>query len=162
MDRTPIYTEALLEARGLIAAETDCTAVLANLAALLKEHFNFIWVGFYRANAEQSELILGPFQGPIACTRIKRGPGVCGAAWEQRQSLIVPDVHQFPGHIACNSASKSEVVVPFFRSDKLFCVLDIDSTNFADFSEVDRQHLEKLRDMFLESWEERKLFNNPT
>jgi len=137
------YETLLPQVRALIEGETDCVANLANVAAALKETFDFFWVGFYLVKEEQ--LVLGPFQGPVACTRIRRGRGVCGTAWTENKTLLVPDVEQFPGHIACSSLSRSEVVVPLRNAEGEVCgVLDIDSRELATFDEVDACYLEKL------------------
>jgi GAF domain-containing protein len=116
------------------------------LVAALKQTFGFFWVGFYRVQAD--ELVLGPFQGPIACTRIKKGQGVCGATWVEERTLVVPNVHEFPGHIACSDQSKSEIVVPLFKAGVVVAVLDVDSDEFATFDEVDRIQLEKILEWF--------------
>lgn len=135
------YQQLVRELTALIEGENDITAVLANAAALLHSTFNFFWVGFYIVKGK--ELILGPFQGDIACYRIPYGRGVCGKAWELRKTLLVDDVEQFPGHIACSSLSRSEIVVPLIgRDNAVKGVLDIDSTRLADFDEIDRQGLE--------------------
>lgn len=136
------YEEAYKQIAGLLEGETDLIAKMANVAALLHETFHFWWTGFYRVN--DNELILGPFQGPIACMHIAYGRGVCGSAWKEQRTLVVPDVHQFPGHIACSSASNSEIVVPIFDGDEIIAVLDIDSEHFNTFDEVDQQWLEKI------------------
>lgn len=117
-------------------------AKMANVAAALHETFGFWWTGFYRV--ENDELVLGPFQGPIACTRIKYGRGVCGTSWQREETVIVPNVHEFPGHIACSSASNSEIVVPLIRDNKVIAVLDIDSTEFGSFDETDKAYLEQI------------------
>ena len=117
-------------------------AKMANVSAALHETFGFWWTGFYRV--ENDELVLGPFQGPIACTRIKYGRGVCGTSWQRGETVIVPNVHEFPGHIACSSASNSEIVVPVFHNDKVIAVLDIDSTEFGTFDETDKAYLEQI------------------
>ena len=122
--------------------ESDCIANMANVAAMIHETFRFWWTGFYRVAGE--ELILGPFQGPLACSRIAYGRGVCGTAWKELRTQVVPDVEQFPGHIACSSASKSEIVVPLFKDGKVVAVLDIDSEHLATFDETDRLWLEKI------------------
>jgi GAF domain-containing protein len=142
-DRTEIYQSLLPQVKALVADEDNLMANLANVAAVLKEGLNFFWVGFYLADNEE-ELILGPFQGPIACTRIRKGKGVCGTVWENGTSLIVPDVDEFPGHIACSSASKSEIVLPLMRADKIIGVLDVDSDKLNDFSEIDKVYLSKI------------------
>ena len=126
----------------MLTGENNLIANLANISAALKEQFNWWWVGFYWV--QEDELVLGPFQGPVACTRIKKGRGVCGAAWEQGKTLIVDDVEKFPGHIACSSASKSEIVVPVFKNGTILGVLDVDSERSAHFDETDQQYLEKI------------------
>ncbi len=127
---------------ALLQGEDDIVANMANIAAALKEQFKWWWVGFYMVKGD--ELVLAPFQGPVACTRIKKGRGVCGAAWEQARTLIVPDVEQFPGHIACSSWSKSEIVVPVIKNGIVTAVLDVDSEHLAHFDWVDQQALEKI------------------
>ncbi|MFD1142494.1 GAF domain-containing protein [Larkinella insperata] len=142
-NRREIYESLLPQLQALTDGEPDLTANLANISAALKEAFGFFWVGFYLRKDEQ--LVLGPFQGPIACTRINFGKGVCGASYARKETILVPDVEQFPGHIACSSLSKSEVVVPVFdRNGEVAMVLDVDSDQLNDFSEVDGQHLEKV------------------
>ncbi|GHS93946.1 hypothetical protein FACS1894207_1270 [Bacteroidia bacterium] len=136
------YENLLPQIKALIEPETDFIANLANIAAVLKSAFDFFWVGFYLV--KEGELVLGPFQGPVACTRIAFGKGVCGTAWKERRTIIVPDVEQFPGHIACSSESKSEIVVPLFRENQIIGVLDIDSNQLDTFDEVDAGYLEKL------------------
>jgi len=136
------YKALLPQIEALIGKENDLIANLANTAAALHQAFGFFWVGFYLV--KDDELVLAPFQGPIACTRIKRGRGVCGAAWESAMTIIVPDVEQFPGHIACNSDSKSEIVVPLISDNTVFGVLDIDSNMLNDFDETDQIYLEKI------------------
>ena len=126
----------------LISGETDETAILANTSAALREAFEFFWVGFYMV--KNGELVLGPFQGNVACYRIRKGRGVCGTAWAEARTQVVPDVEQFPGHIACSSLSKSEIVVPIFHGDEVIGVLDIDSDQLATFDETDRIYLEKM------------------
>ena len=140
--RETIYREIIPQIEALIAGETDITANLANAAAVLKEAFNFFWVGFYLA--KDGELVLGPFQGPVACTRIGFDQGVCGHAYSNREIVIVANVDEFPGHIACSSASKSEIVVPIFNGDDVIGVLDVDSDRLDDFDEVDRVGLEGI------------------
>jgi GAF domain-containing protein len=127
---------------ALITGEQDLVANLANIAAALREAFGFFWVGFYVVQGQ--ELVLGPFQGPIACTRIAYGRGVCGTAWKEQKTQLVPDVEAFPGHIACSSASKSEIVVPAFHKGEVFLVLDVDSDKLDDFDAVDQRYLEAL------------------
>ena len=129
------YRELLPQLYALISTETDFIANLANLSAALKQTFNFFWVGFYLVKGD--ELVLGPFQGPIACTRIRFGRGVCGTAWKEAHTLIVPDVEQFPGHIACSSDSKSEIVVPMMKEGNVIGVLDIDSDSLDSFDDID-------------------------
>ncbi|MBI1344527.1 MAG: GAF domain-containing protein [Terrimonas sp.] len=136
------YLALLPQIHGLLEGETDLVANLANIAAALKEQFGWLWVGFYLV--KDNELVLGPFQGPIACTRIKKGRGVCGTCWEKEETLIVDDVEQFPGHIACSSLSKSEIVIPIFNNNTLIGVLDADSESLASFDQVDKNHLEKI------------------
>ena len=136
------YTTLLPQIDNLIAIEKDLIANLANVSAALKETFNFLWVGFYLVKGE--ELVLGPFQGPLACTRIKYGKGVCGTAWKEGKTIVVPDVNQFPGHIACSSASQSEIVVPIHKDGDVVAVLDIDSKQLNTFNEEDALYLEKL------------------
>jgi GAF domain-containing protein len=137
------YLSLLPQIEGLIAGEVDLTANLANVCAALKAQFNFFWVGFYLVKGD--ELVLGPFQGPVACTRIAKGRGVCGQAWQQKHVLLVPDVDAFPGHIACSSLSKSEVVIPLFGADdEVKAVLDVDSDRLNDFDEIDVTYLTKL------------------
>lgn len=143
-DRQAIYTALLPQIEALVAGECDPVANMGNVAAALREAFGFFWVGFYRVIG--NELILGPFQGPLACTRIGFGRGVCGTAWAEGRSQVVPDVEAFPGHIACSSASRSEIVVPFFdlAGEQVTGVLDIDSDRPDDFTETDRRELERL------------------
>ncbi len=142
-----IYKSLIPQIKALVEGEPDLIANLANICAALKEQFNWLWVGFYlvkpNANGED-ELVLGPFQGPVACTRIKKGRGVCGAAWRQAQTLIVPDVEKFPGHIACSSLSKSEIVVPVFTNGIVTAVLDVDSELLNRFDEIDKRYLEEI------------------
>lgn len=133
------YDSILPQISSLLDGESDQIANMANVCAALKEQFNFFWVGFYMVKG--NELVLGPFQGPVACTRIKLGKGVCGSAWEQKKTLIVPDVDLFPGHIACSSASKSEIVIPIIRSGKVIGVLDVDSVELNSFDETDADYL---------------------
>lgn len=144
--KTERYTSLLPQIKGLVEGETDLIANLANIAAALKEQFGWLWVGFYLVRSDQKgeQLVVGPFQGPVACTRIYKGKGVCGASWEKAQTLIVPDVEAFPGHIACSSLSKSEIVVPFFHQGKVAGVLDVDSERLNEFDEEDRRFLEEV------------------
>lgn len=136
------YQAIIPQIKALIDGEPDIIANLANICGALKEQFGWLWVGFYLVKNE--ELVLGPFQGPVACTRISKGRGVCGAAWQKAQTLIVPDVEKFPGHIACSSLSKSEIVVPIIRNDKVLGVLDVDSEFPGSFDETDQQYLEEI------------------
>lgn len=141
-NRQEIYNALLPQIEALIFGEPDLVANLANVAAALKQAFGFFWVGFYLV--KDNQLVLGPFQGPIACTRIAFDKGVCGYCYRTRQTVIVPDVEQFPGHIACSSDSKSEIVVPIFKNGEVFGVLDVDSDQLNDFDGVDRIGLEKI------------------
>jgi GAF domain-containing protein len=136
------YESLYPQMEALIGQETDPVANMANMAAALKQVFGFFWVGFYVV--KDNSLVLGPFQGPVACTRIRYGRGVCGTAWQCKETVIVPDVDAFPGHIACNSDSKSEIVIPVLRDDKVLAVLDIDSDMADAFDETDALHLEKM------------------
>ncbi|MCE2734281.1 MAG: GAF domain-containing protein [Chryseotalea sp.] len=136
------YQSLLPQIEGLVTGERDVTANLANVAAALKQAMNFFWVGFYLV--KENQLVLGPFQGPIACTRINFGKGVCGTSWKEGKTIVVPDVDAFPGHIACSSASKSEIVVPGFKDGKVCMVLDVDSDVLNDFDETDQVYLEQL------------------
>lgn len=136
------YERILVSVQAIVEGEADYIANMANVSALLKEEFSFWWVGFYLV--KNNELVLGPFQGPVACTRIAKGKGVCGTAWESQKSIVVPDVHQFDGHIACSAASNSEIVVPLLHEGNVWAVLDVDSTDFSAFDEVDRYYLEKI------------------
>jgi len=145
--KTQTYEELLSKASGLYDQQCGDIANMANMAALLKDTFNFWWCGFYLVN-QNHQLELGPFQGPVACTLIDFGKGVCGSAWKQGTSIVVPDVHQFEGHIACSSASNSEIVVPVFRNNAIIAVLDIDSEQFNTFDETDQLYLEKLVSLF--------------
>lgn len=136
------YASLIPQIKGLLEGESDLVANLANVAAALKEQFGWFWVGFYLVKGE--ELVLGPFQGPVACTRIRKGRGVCGSSWAQAQTLIVPDVEKFPGHIACSSLSKSEIVVPILRNGEVLGVLDVDSEELDQFDEQDQKYLEQI------------------
>ncbi|MCF2490575.1 GAF domain-containing protein [Dyadobacter sp. CY347] len=142
-DRATVYNALFPQIQALVETESDLIANLANISAALKEAFGFFWVGFYIV--KEGQLVLGPFQGPIACTRIAFNKGVCGASYSQQKTIVVPDVEAFPGHIACNSASKSEIVLPVFhRNGTVAMVLDVDSDQLDDFSEVDAAHLGKI------------------
>lgn len=134
------YIALVPQVKGLLEGETNLVANLANIAAALKEQFGWFWVGFYLVSG--NELVLGPFQGPVACTRIKKGRGVCGSSWEQEKTLIVPDVEKFPGHIACSSLSRSEIVVPLKKDGVIYGVLDVDSELLDQFSVTDQYYLE--------------------
>ena len=142
IDKEEKYQHFLPDWELLISGETDEIAVLANTCAALREAFGFFWIGFYLVKNDQ--LVLGPFQGDVACYRIRKGRGVCGTAWAEARTQVVPDVEQFPGHIACSSLSKSEIVVPVIANDEVIGVLDIDSDQLATFDETDRIYLEKL------------------
>ena len=142
MNKEEKYRELLPKVRALAGGETDRIARMANVAALLHQEMGFWWTGFYRV--EGQELVLGPFQGPVACTRIPFGRGVCGTAWRERKTVVVPDVEQFPGHIACSSESRSEIVVPVWQGDEIVAVLDIDSRELGTFDETDRHYLELI------------------
>lgn len=144
-DREIRYQELLPQIEALITGEKDEIANLANISAVLREAFAFFWVGFYLV--KEGELVLGPFQGPLACTRIQKGKGVCGTAWQKAQTQLVPDVDAFPGHIACSSASRSEVVVPVLFQGEVVMVLDVDSDKLDDFDQTDVVYLEKLAEM---------------
>lgn len=136
------YQNLIPQIKGLLQGEDDVIANLANIAAAIKEQFNWLWVGFYLV--KNDELVLGPFQGPVACTRITKGRGVCGASWQQQQTLIVPDVEQFPGHIACSSLSKSEIVIPIIKNAEVIAILDVDSANLNEFDAIDKMYLEEI------------------
>ncbi|WP_340600663.1 GAF domain-containing protein [Acinetobacter sp. HZNU-JH01] len=136
------YQSIIPQIQAIVEGESDVIANLANICAALKQQFGWLWIGFYLV--KQNELVLGPFQGPIACTRIAKGRGVCGTAWEQQQVMIVPDVEQFPGHIACSSASRSEIVLPIMKNGECVGVLDIDSEKLNQFDEVDAEYLRQL------------------
>ena len=136
------YEALLPQVRALLEGEPDLTANMANMVAALKEQFGWFWVGFYLV--KKDELVLAPFQGPVACTRISKGRGVCGSSWQQAKTLIVPDVEKFPGHIACSSLSKSEIVVPVIRNGNVQAVLDVDSSSYDQFDTTDQRYLEEL------------------
>lgn len=158
------YQSLLPQIEGLLEGESDLIANLANVCGAMKEQFNWLWVGFYlvkpsfanlsdedlsklEASEGEKELVLGPFQGPVACTRIKKGRGVCGTSWAKAETLIVPDVEKFPGHIACSSSSRSEIVVPVIRNKKVVAVLDADSSELNQFDETDKHYLEMIADL---------------
>ncbi len=142
MDKNESYKLLLAQVKAMVKDESDPVANMANVAALIQESFHFWWTGFYRVIGEQ--LVLGPFQGPVACTRIGFGKGVCGTSWKERKTLVVEDVEQFPGHIACSSESKSEIVVPLMKNDEVIGVLDIDSERLATFDQTDKEWLEQI------------------
>ena len=137
-----MYQTIMPQIKALIEGEPDLIANLANITGALKEQFGWFWVGFYLV--KNNELVLGPFQGPVACTRIQKGRGVCGSSWQQAQTLIVPDVTKFPGHISCSSLSVSEIVVPIIRNNEVIAVLDVDSEKPALFDETDKKYLEEI------------------
>lgn len=136
------YQSLIPQIKGLLEGETDLVANMANVVAALKEQFGWFWVGFYVV--KQDELVLAPFQGPVACTRIKKGRGVCGTSWAEAKTLIVPDVEKFPGHIACSSLSRSEIVVPVIRNNEVVAVLDVDASEYDQFDTTDQQYLEEI------------------
>lgn len=146
------YESLLPQVKGLLEGETDLVANLANVAAALKEQFGWLWVGFYLVKPafaealadKEVELVLGPFQGPVACTRIRKGRGVCGSSWAAAKTLIVPDVEKFPGHIACSSLSRSEIVVPVIRNNEVVAILDADSSEYGQFDTTDQHYLEQV------------------
>ena len=141
-DKSVRYKEIIPQIEALISDEDDLIANLANITAVLRETFNFFWVGFYLV--KDGQLVLGPFQGPLACTRIDRDKGVCGKAWGEGQTIIVDDVDKFPGHIACSSESRSEIVVPLIKNNKVWGVLDVDSEHLENFDEIDKDGLEEI------------------
>ena len=142
MEKIEKYKLLYNQIKSLIQNENDTIANMSNVAAIIHETFKFWWTGFYRGI--NNELVLGPFQGPVACTRIAYGKGVCGTSWKEAKTIVVEDVHQFPGHIACSSASKSEIVVPIFKDNQVVGVLDIDSENLATFDNIDKEWLERI------------------
>ena len=141
------YSNLLPQIKGLLEGEPDLVANLANIAAALKEQFGWLWIGFYLV--KEDELVLGPFQGPVACTRIKKGRGVCGKCWENKRTLIVADVEKFPGHIACSSLSRSEIVIPVIKNYEVVAVLDADSEALNHFDETDKKYLEEIVEMIV-------------
>jgi len=147
------YRSLLPQIKAVISGEPDIQANLGNICAALKEQFGWLWVGFYLVKpaltGEGEELVLGPFQGPLACTRIRKGKGVCGTAWAEERTIIVPDVEQFPGHIACSSKSRSEIVIPVMKENRLIGVLDVDSETLSSFDEKDQHFLEEIIAMIL-------------
>ena len=152
--KAEIYQSLIPQIKALLDGEPDLVANLANVSAALKEQFNWLWVGFYlvkpdskpfgSAHDQETELVLGPFQGPVACTRIKKGRGVCGAAWQNAATIIVADVEKFPGHIACSSLSRSEIVIPLIKNGEVFGVLDVDAAELNQFDETDKKFLEEI------------------
>ena len=140
--KNELYAFVYIQMNALLSKDDNKISNMANFVALLKSNFDLFWVGFYLV--ESNQLVLGPFQGPVACTRIPKGKGVCGSSWSDKKTLIVPDVNKFPGHIACNEASKSEIVIPLLYNEEVIGVLDIDSTELDSFDEVDKEWLEKL------------------
>ncbi len=140
------YRSLIPQIEALVQGEDNRIANMANVCAALKEQFNFLWVGFYLVEGE--ELVLGPFQGPVACTRIGLGRGVCGTAWQKKESIIVPDVEAFPGHIACSSLSKSEIVIPIWEGNHCIGILDVDSDRLNDFDLIDLKNLEDIIEIF--------------
>lgn len=147
--KAEIYQSLIPQIKALLEGEPDQFANMGNICAALKQQFNWLWVGFYLVkpdskNSNNVELVLGPFQGPVACTRIKKGRGVCGAAWQNAETLIVPDVEKFTGHIACSSLSRSEIVLPLFKNGEVVGVLDVDATELNQFDETDKKYLEEI------------------
>lgn len=136
------YQSLIPQIKGILEGETDLVANMANVVAALKEQFGWFWVGFYVV--KNNELVLAPFQGPVACTRIKKGRGVCGTSWAEAKTLIVPNVEKFPGHIACSSISKSEIVIPIIRNNEVVAVLDVDADEYDQFDTIDQQYLEEI------------------
>ena len=145
MSKQEDYKLLLSQVKAMVKDETDAVANMANVAALIQEAFHFWWTGFYRVIGEQ--LVLGPFQGPVACTRIGFGKGVCGTAWKEKKTIVVEDVELFPGHIACSSESRSEIVVPLFKGEEVISVLDIDSEKLATFDAIDKEWLEQIAEV---------------
>ena len=145
MDKDETYQLLLAQVKAMVKDETDPVANMANVAALIQEAFRFWWTGFYRVIGEQ--LVLGPFQGPVACTRIGFGKGVCGTSWKEKRTIVVQDVEQFPGHIACSSESRSEIVVPLYKGEEVIGVLDIDSKHLATFDATDQLWLEQIAEV---------------
>ncbi len=145
MNKIEQYELLYEQVKALINKESDNIANMANIAAVIHETFKFWWTGFYRVI--NNELVLGPFQGPVACTRIAYGKGVCGTSWKEGKTIIVKNVHEFPGHIACSNESKSEIVVPIFKDNQVIAVLDIDSEHFATFDDIDKEWIEKISEL---------------
>ncbi|MBP5562615.1 MAG: GAF domain-containing protein [Bacteroidales bacterium] len=147
MTKIEKYKSILPQISAVMDNNVDIIANMANMAAMLHENFGFWWTGFYRVM--NNELVLGPFQGPLACTRIAYGRGVCGTAWKERRTIVVPDVEEFPGHIACSAASRSEIVVPIMQNGEVIAVLDIDSENLATFDQTDAEYLQQMVSMLV-------------
>lgn len=147
MTKIEKYKSLLPQISAVMDNNVDIIANMANMAAMLHENFGFWWTGFYRVM--NNELVLGPFQGPLACTRIAYGRGVCGTAWKERRTIVVPDVEEFPGHIACSAASRSEIVVPIMQNGEVIAVLDIDSENLATFDQTDAEYLQQMVSMLV-------------
>lgn len=145
------YSLVYKQVEAIVAGEDDCIANMSNIAALLHSTFGFWWTGFYIVKGD--ELVLGPFQGPVACSRIPFDRGVCGSAWKRKESIVVPDVEQFPGHIACSSLSRSEIVVPVLRGGNVIALIDIDSKELNTFDGIDREHLERIADLIGKKWQ---------
>ena len=145
------YSLVYKQVEALLEGEDDCIANMSNIAALLHSTFGFWWTGFYVVKGD--ELVLGPFQGPVACSRIPFGRGVCGTAWKRKESIVVPDVEQFPGHIACSSLSRSEIIVPVLRGGNVIALIDIDSKELNTFDSIDREHLERIADLIGKKWQ---------
>ena len=155
--KAEIYQSLIPQIKGLLEGEPDLIANLANVSAALKEQFGWLWIGFYlvkpdsesfgSAQDQETELVLGPFQGPVACTRIKKGRGVCGTAWLNAETLIVPDVEKFPGHIACSSLSRSEIVIPLIKNGEVIGVLDVDAAELNQFDETDKKYLQQITEI---------------
>ena len=141
------YESLIPQIKAIIEGEEDLVANLANIAASLKEQFGWFWIGFYLVKKE--ELVLGPFQGPVACTRIKKGRGVCGTSWQEKRTIVVEDVEKFPGHIACSSLSRSEIVLPIIRNSEVVAVLDVDSSELGSFDQTDAEYLQKIIDLIV-------------
>jgi L-methionine (R)-S-oxide reductase len=144
LDKNLKFQTLLKQVDSILEGESNLYANLANTCALIKETFNHFWIGFYLVDDKENNLVLGPFQGPVACTRIPFGKGVCGTSWSKKKTLVVKNVHEFPGHIACSSLSESEIVIPLLKDGEVVAVLDIDSDKLATFDEVDKEYFEKL------------------
>ena len=151
IDRKAIYESIIPQVKSLVEGEPDLIANMANISAVIHTAFGFLWCGFYIVKNEV--LVLGPFQGPLACTRIQKGNGVCGTSWDEKRNIIVPDVEKFPGHIACSHDSRSEIVIPGIRKDSVVFVLDIDSSRINDFNSIDEMYLNQLVNILIDSSE---------